>query len=72
MPKAKTITVKLALLSEEVKTFKIKAGTKIADFLSEHNIEPKGNILVNGEKASKTTVIKEDSTILIVPKVEGA
>jgi sulfur carrier protein ThiS len=68
----KTLKIQLALLSKGVNTYKVKAGTKIKDFLAAHDITPRGDIIVNNRKAKPDTVLKEDSMIMLVPKVAGA
>lgn len=69
MPK---VSIKLALLSKGVQTYKVDAGTTIKDFLKENGITAKGDIMFEGEKVKTGTTLKSAGTLMLVPKVDGA
>ena len=69
--KKETITVRLAELIKPIIVSKVKAGTTVAEFLEEHDLEYSSAVRINGETAGKTTKLHNDDIVTIIGQVSG-
>lgn len=65
------ITVKIAYLAKNLQTIRVKENSTVALVLEKLDIQPSGDIFVNGKRAGKTTKLRNGDIIGIVGNVEG-
>ena len=58
--------------TSSLKTYRVKNSQTVQDVLKKLKLETKYfAILINGQKAELSTIIEENSEILILPKIAG-
>jgi len=65
------IVIKVAELTKPLSTSRVKAGTSLADFLKNKEIEFDSSIRINGKVEAKSYKLRNGDIITIVGEVSG-
>lgn len=68
---ARKIAVKLARLTEALRTINIVPGTTLKAFLEKEGISRNGNVRVNAERKTGSYKLKKDDIVTVVTAVSG-
>jgi sulfur carrier protein ThiS len=68
---AKTITIRLAQLAQNMRTITVSQGSTVKELFDKARIVAEGNIYVNGKRAGMQTTLRQGDIVGIVGEVEG-
>ena len=68
---AAKVTVRFGRLTEQLQAFVIGQETTLVDFLKRREIEYGSGVRVNGQTASKDTILKQGDIVTDIDNVDG-
>jgi hypothetical protein len=68
----KLVRASVAALGMKPMEYIVETGTTIGHFFYKEGIRIKGEIILNGKKVDENATIQGDSSIILVPNIEGA